>query len=90
MPKTTPDATEHFLLQCPRFLSQHIALHSRLSALAIIITLDMPTHSPCGLRRPPLLATYCPSPYLFLLEEDRPATMPVIPAQDYPRAHKDP
>ncbi|MPC76863.1 hypothetical protein E2C01_071297 [Portunus trituberculatus] len=81
---------EHFLLQCPRFHSPHTALRSRLSALSII-TLDIPTHPPHGLRRPPLLATCCPSPYLCLLEEDRSATMPVIPTlQDYPRAHKDP
>ncbi|MPC72725.1 hypothetical protein E2C01_067037 [Portunus trituberculatus] len=80
---------EHFLLQCPRFHSQHTALRSRLSALAII-TLDMPTHPPGGLSSPPLLATCCPSPYLCLLEDDRPATTPVIPRQDYPRAHKDP
>ncbi|MPC83069.1 hypothetical protein E2C01_077759 [Portunus trituberculatus] len=33
---------EHFLLQCSRFLSQHIALRSRLSILAIT-TLDLPT-----------------------------------------------
>ncbi|MPC87827.1 hypothetical protein E2C01_082704 [Portunus trituberculatus] len=33
---------EHFLLQCLRFHSQHTALRSRLSALAII-TLDMST-----------------------------------------------
>ncbi|MPD00491.1 hypothetical protein E2C01_095965 [Portunus trituberculatus] len=33
---------EYFLLQCPRLLSQHTALRSRLSALAII-TLDLPT-----------------------------------------------
>ncbi|MPC95219.1 hypothetical protein E2C01_090420 [Portunus trituberculatus] len=38
----------------------------------------------------PILATCCPSPYLCLLEEDRPATTPVIPTQDYPRAYKDP
>ncbi|MPC13551.1 hypothetical protein E2C01_006289 [Portunus trituberculatus] len=70
---------EQFLLQCPRFHSQHTALLSRFSTLAIT-TLDLPT----------LLATCCPSPYLCLLEEDRPATTPVIPSQDYPRAHKDP
>ncbi|MPC64964.1 hypothetical protein E2C01_059086 [Portunus trituberculatus] len=87
--RPTPDAMEHFLLQSPRFHSQHTALCSWLSALAII-TLDMPYHPPSGLRRPPLLATYCPLPYLCLLEEDRPATTPVIPTQDYPRAHKDP
>ncbi|MPC33588.1 hypothetical protein E2C01_026943 [Portunus trituberculatus] len=29
--KTTPDAMEHFLLQCPRFHSQHTALCSRPS-----------------------------------------------------------
>ncbi|MPC93991.1 hypothetical protein E2C01_089141 [Portunus trituberculatus] len=81
---------EHFLLQCPRFHSQHTALCSRLSALAII-TLNMPTHLLGSLRRPPLLATCCPSPYLCLLEEDRPATTPVILTQDYrARAHKDP
>ncbi|MPC91860.1 hypothetical protein E2C01_086921 [Portunus trituberculatus] len=33
---------EHFLLQCPCLLSQHTALRSRLSALAIT-TLDLPT-----------------------------------------------
>ncbi|MPD01452.1 hypothetical protein E2C01_096980 [Portunus trituberculatus] len=33
---------EHFLLQCPRLLSQHTALRSRLSALAIT-TLNLPT-----------------------------------------------
>ncbi|MPC25412.1 hypothetical protein E2C01_018523 [Portunus trituberculatus] len=80
---------EHFLLQCLRFHSQHTALRSRLSGLAIII-LDMPIHPPGGLRRPPLLATCCSLPYLCLLEEDRPTTTPVIPTQDYPRAHKDP
>ncbi|MPC64484.1 hypothetical protein E2C01_058601 [Portunus trituberculatus] len=47
-------------------------------------------HPPGGLRRPPVPATCCPKPYLFLLEEDRPATTPVIPTQDYPRAHKEP
>ncbi|MPC91557.1 hypothetical protein E2C01_086602 [Portunus trituberculatus] len=49
-----------------------------------------PAHPPGDLRRTPLLATCCPSPYLYLLEDDRPATMLVIPTQDYPRAHKDP
>ncbi|MPC38483.1 hypothetical protein E2C01_031990 [Portunus trituberculatus] len=39
---TTPEAMEHFLLHCLRFLSQHTALRSRLSALAIR-TLDLPT-----------------------------------------------
>ncbi|MPC97067.1 hypothetical protein E2C01_092356 [Portunus trituberculatus] len=43
-----------------------------------------------GLRRPPFLATCCPSPYLCLLEEERPATTPVILTQEYPRTHKDP
>ncbi|MPC72700.1 hypothetical protein E2C01_067012 [Portunus trituberculatus] len=33
---------EHFLLQYPRFLSQHTALRSRLSALAIT-TLNLAT-----------------------------------------------
>ncbi|MPC50571.1 hypothetical protein E2C01_044400 [Portunus trituberculatus] len=80
----TPDAMEHF----PRFHSQHTALCSRLSGLAII-TMDMPTLPLGGLRRPPLLAT-CSPPYLCLLEEDWPATMPVITTQDYPSAHKDP
>ncbi|MPC90127.1 hypothetical protein E2C01_085098 [Portunus trituberculatus] len=47
-------------------------------------------HPPGGLRRPPLLVTCCPSPYLCQLEDDRPATTPVITTQDYPRAHKDP
>ncbi|MPD04394.1 hypothetical protein E2C01_100079 [Portunus trituberculatus] len=50
----------------------------------------MPTHPPGGLRHPPLLATCCPSPYLCLLEDDQPATTPVIPTQDYLRVHKDP
>ncbi|MPC59296.1 hypothetical protein E2C01_053312 [Portunus trituberculatus] len=40
--RTTPEAMEHFLLQCPRFLSRHTALRSRLSALAIT-TLDLHT-----------------------------------------------
>ncbi|MPC83878.1 hypothetical protein E2C01_078599 [Portunus trituberculatus] len=40
--RTTPEAMEHFLLQCSCFHSQHIALCSRLSALAIT-TLDLPT-----------------------------------------------
>ncbi|MPC72442.1 hypothetical protein E2C01_066747 [Portunus trituberculatus] len=48
-----------------------------------------PAHRLGGLRRPPLLATCCPLPYLCPLEEDRPATMPMIPTQDYPKAHKD-
>ncbi|MPC78903.1 hypothetical protein E2C01_073408 [Portunus trituberculatus] len=40
--RTTPEAMEHFLLQCPSFHSHHTALCSWLSARAII-TLDMPT-----------------------------------------------
>ncbi|MPC66405.1 hypothetical protein E2C01_060552 [Portunus trituberculatus] len=40
--RTTPEAMEHFLLKCPRFHSQHTALRSWLSALAIT-TLDLPT-----------------------------------------------
>ncbi|MPD02333.1 hypothetical protein E2C01_097910 [Portunus trituberculatus] len=40
--RTTPKAMEYFLLQCSRLLSQHTALRSRLSALAIT-TLDLPT-----------------------------------------------
>ncbi|MPC55282.1 hypothetical protein E2C01_049214 [Portunus trituberculatus] len=40
--RTTPEAMEHFLLQCPCLLSQHTALRSRLSALAIT-ALDLPT-----------------------------------------------
>ncbi|MPC31884.1 hypothetical protein E2C01_025184 [Portunus trituberculatus] len=40
--RTTPEAMEHFLLQCPHFHSQHTALRSRLSALAIT-ALDLPT-----------------------------------------------
>ncbi|MPC74366.1 hypothetical protein E2C01_068722 [Portunus trituberculatus] len=47
-------------------------------------------HPPGGLRRPPLPATCCQKPYFYLLEEDQPATTPVISTQDYPRAHKDP
>ncbi|MPC65292.1 hypothetical protein E2C01_059425 [Portunus trituberculatus] len=49
-----------------------------------------PDHHSGGLRHPSLLATYCPSPYLCLLEEDWSATTPMIPTQDYPGAHKDP
>ncbi|MPC95220.1 hypothetical protein E2C01_090421 [Portunus trituberculatus] len=75
---------EHFLLQCPRFHSQHTALRSQLSALAII-TLDITTHPPGILRRPPLLTTCCPSPYLCLLEEDQLATMSVIPHTELPQ-----
>ncbi|MPC97823.1 hypothetical protein E2C01_093158 [Portunus trituberculatus] len=40
--KDYPEAMQHFLLHCPRFHSQHTALRSRLSALAIT-TLDLPT-----------------------------------------------
>ncbi|MPC99686.1 hypothetical protein E2C01_095114 [Portunus trituberculatus] len=76
---------EHFLLQCPRFHSQHSALRSRLSALAIT-TLDLPTILAASGVRP----FCCPSPYLCRLEEERPATTPVIPTHDYPRVHKDP
>ncbi|MPC50570.1 hypothetical protein E2C01_044399 [Portunus trituberculatus] len=39
---TTPETMEHFLLQCPDFHSQHTALCSWLSTLAIT-TLDLPT-----------------------------------------------
>ncbi|MPC82127.1 hypothetical protein E2C01_076773 [Portunus trituberculatus] len=67
--RTTPEAMEHILLQCPRFHSQHTALRSWLSTLAII-THTRPAHPPGSLRRPPLLATCCSSPYLYLLEED--------------------
>ncbi|MPC90329.1 hypothetical protein E2C01_085306 [Portunus trituberculatus] len=49
-----------------------------------------PAHPPGGLRRPPFLATCCPLPYLCLLEEDQPATTPVILTQEYLRTHKDP
>ncbi|MPC74953.1 hypothetical protein E2C01_069336 [Portunus trituberculatus] len=80
---------EHFLLQCPGFPSQHTALRSWLFALAII-KLDMPTHLPGSLTRPSLLVTCCPSLYLCLFEEDRPAITPGIHTQDCPRAHKDP
>ncbi|MPC53319.1 hypothetical protein E2C01_047208 [Portunus trituberculatus] len=73
---------EHFLLQCPRFLSQHTALRSQLSSLATT-TLDLSTLFAASGVHPS-----CPSPYLCLLEEDRPATTPAIPTQDYPRAHK--
>ncbi|MPC54753.1 hypothetical protein E2C01_048678 [Portunus trituberculatus] len=52
------------------FLLQSPRFHSR------------PAHPPGNLRRPPHLATCCPSLYLCLLEEDRPATTPVIPTQD--------
>ncbi|MPC74730.1 hypothetical protein E2C01_069104 [Portunus trituberculatus] len=40
--RTTPEPMEHFLLQCPRLLSQHTALISQLSTLAIT-TLNLPT-----------------------------------------------
>ncbi|MPC92063.1 hypothetical protein E2C01_087135 [Portunus trituberculatus] len=86
--RTTPDAMEHFLLQCPRFHSQHAAL--RILALCPGHHNTRPAHLPGCLRLPPLLATCCPSPYLCLLEEDRPATTPVIPTQDYPKTHKNP
>ncbi|MPC99393.1 hypothetical protein E2C01_094805 [Portunus trituberculatus] len=80
------------MLQC--FHSQHTAIRSQLSALSTI-TLDMPTHSPGGLRHPTLLATCCPSPYLYLLEEDHPATTSVttpglIRIQKRPRKSMDP
>ncbi|MPC52441.1 hypothetical protein E2C01_046310 [Portunus trituberculatus] len=39
--RTIPEAMEHFLFQCPCLLSQHTALSSRLSALAIT-TLNLP------------------------------------------------
>ncbi|MPC66559.1 hypothetical protein E2C01_060708 [Portunus trituberculatus] len=39
---TCTEAMEHFLLQCPRFHSQHTALRSWLSVQAIT-TLDLPT-----------------------------------------------
>ncbi|MPC81011.1 hypothetical protein E2C01_075611 [Portunus trituberculatus] len=86
--KTTPEAMEHFLIQCPRFHSQHTSLCS--PALRPGHHNTLPAHPPGGFRRPPLLATCCPSPYLCLLEEDWPATTPVISTQDYPRAYKDP
>ncbi|MPC85344.1 hypothetical protein E2C01_080114 [Portunus trituberculatus] len=86
--RTTPEAIEHFLLQCPRLFSQHTALRSWLSALAITI-LDLSTLlAASGVHLS--LATCCPTPYFCLLEEDRPATMPVIPTQEYPRTHKNP
>ncbi|MPD06367.1 hypothetical protein E2C01_102175 [Portunus trituberculatus] len=72
---------KHFLLQCPT---------STLNILLYALgsppwPWPMPTHPPGGLsRRPPLLATCCPLPYLCLLEEDRPAITPVIPTEDYP------
>ncbi|MPC42538.1 hypothetical protein E2C01_036161 [Portunus trituberculatus] len=77
---------EHFLLQCPRLLSQHTALRSCGSP-------PWPSqHSTCppfwrsqASTSPGNLLSFA----LCLLEEDRPATMPVIPTQDYPRAHKD-
>ncbi|MPC74952.1 hypothetical protein E2C01_069335 [Portunus trituberculatus] len=43
-----------------------------------------PAHLPGSLRRLPFLATCCHLPYLCLLEEDWPATTPVIPTHDYP------
>ncbi|MPC57941.1 hypothetical protein E2C01_051933 [Portunus trituberculatus] len=85
--RTTPEAMEHFLLQCPRY---HSTYCTTLSALCPGHHNTRPAYPPGGLRRPPLLATCCPLPYLCLLEEDWPATTPVIPTQDYPRAHKDP
>ncbi|MPC90542.1 hypothetical protein E2C01_085533 [Portunus trituberculatus] len=51
-------------------------------------------HSTCPPSWRPQASTFpstcCPSPYFCLLEEDRPATTPVITTQEYPRAHKDP
>ncbi|MPC76415.1 hypothetical protein E2C01_070825 [Portunus trituberculatus] len=69
--RTIPEAMEHFLLHCPRLLSQHTALRSRLCPGHHN---TQPALPPGSLRRPPLLATCCPSPYLCLFEEDRPAT----------------
>ncbi|MPC53977.1 hypothetical protein E2C01_047882 [Portunus trituberculatus] len=85
--RTTPETIEHFLLQCPCLHSHHC---TTLLALRPGQHNTQPAHPPGGLRRPSLPATCCPKPYLCLLEEDWPATMPVIPTQDYPRAHKDP
>ncbi|MPC47599.1 hypothetical protein E2C01_041350 [Portunus trituberculatus] len=85
--RTAPEAMEHFLLQCPHF---HSTYCTTLPALRPGHHNTRPAHPPGGLRRPPLLATCYPSHYLCLLEKDRPATMPVMPTQNYPRAHKDP
>ncbi|MPD04624.1 hypothetical protein E2C01_100321 [Portunus trituberculatus] len=65
-------------------------LHYAPGSAVTITTLNLPTHYHGGLRYPSLLVTCCPSPFLCLLEEDRPATTPLIPTQDYPKAHKDP
>ncbi|MPC17180.1 hypothetical protein E2C01_010028 [Portunus trituberculatus] len=48
-------------------------------------SLPWPSQHPPGSLRgpyPPLTATCCPSPYLGLLEEDRPTSTPVIPTQE--------
>ncbi|MPC51600.1 hypothetical protein E2C01_045449 [Portunus trituberculatus] len=85
--RTTPEAMEHFLLQCPRFHSTYCTM---LPALCPGHHNTRPAHLPGGLRRPPLLAACCPSAYLCLHEQGRLATTPVVTKQDYPRAHKDP
>ncbi|MPC40407.1 hypothetical protein E2C01_033964 [Portunus trituberculatus] len=43
--RTTSEAMEHFLLQCPHFHSQHTVLRSWLSTLTIT-TLDLPSWRP--------------------------------------------
>ncbi|MPC11031.1 hypothetical protein E2C01_003684 [Portunus trituberculatus] len=65
--RTTPEAIEHFLLQCLRFHSQHTALRSRLSTLAIT-TLDLSTllaaSGVCPSWQPAVLRLTC----AFLME----------------------
>ncbi|MPC84743.1 hypothetical protein E2C01_079492 [Portunus trituberculatus] len=85
--RTTAEAMEHFLLQCPRFRSTYC---TTLTASRPGHHKTRSVHPLGGLRSPPLVAACCPSPYLCLFEQSRPATTPVIPTQDYPSAHKDP
>ncbi|MPC78902.1 hypothetical protein E2C01_073407 [Portunus trituberculatus] len=73
----------------PHFHSHHNAVRSLLFALAIT-TLDLPTllvasgvhHSQQHMSFTLLVPSF--------LEENQPATTPVIPTKDYPRSHKDP
>ncbi|MPC13620.1 hypothetical protein E2C01_006360 [Portunus trituberculatus] len=69
-----------------------------LSTHCITLPALRPGHHNTGHAHPPSWLPQASTPpgnllsfaYLCLLEEDRPATMPVIPTQDYSRAHKDP
>ncbi|MPC84916.1 hypothetical protein E2C01_079669 [Portunus trituberculatus] len=87
--RTTHETIKHFLLHCPRFHSHHTELPG-VPALCPEHHNTQLAHLPGGLRRPFLPATYCPSPYLCLLEEDWPAITPVIPTQDYAMTHMEP